>query len=235
MTSGIDAALVPEGQIAGTVTDSATHAAIAGVCVQVYDGSGSVVASAHTDASGAYTTPRLASGAHRVGFTDCNSLGYYTQYYKDKWTLASADPVSVTTGATTSKVDDALSLPGNITGKVIRSATGTPVVCLCVAAYNRNGQAENWALTDSHGNYTIPLGVPGSYRVGFYTVSCGSGGFFFVPQYYKDKATLARPIHLRSPWAPRHRGSTPRWSSEAKSPARSSEAVRQPPVPNWSR
>ena len=187
-TSGINAAMVVGGQIAGTVTDSATKAALAGICVQAYDSSGSEVASTQTNSSGVYTLSALPTGSYQVGFLDCSADTYLTQYYKGAATLTSADPIAVTAGKTTSGINAAMVTRGEITGTVTDSATNAPLAGICLDIFDSSGGIFAQSSTNANGVYTtIPL-PSGSYRVGF---NLGCGDSTYVAQYYNDRATLA--------------------------------------------
>jgi hypothetical protein len=188
-TSGINAAIAAEGRISGAVTDKTTQEVLAGFCVDVYDASGNVTASASTDATGAYTTPALPSGSYRLSFFSCDgSYTYPMQYYNGKATLSAADPVIVKNGATTAGVNAALVSGGQITGIVTDSVTHAPVAGICALALDSNGNNVIMASTDATGAYTIPDLQTGPYRVEFYS-QCGTMNY--VTQYYNGKATLA--------------------------------------------
>lgn len=105
---GINAVMVPEGRITGTVTDSATGAPLAGICVDTYDGTGTIISSVPTDTTGVYLTPRYPAGTYRVGFFDCGASTYAAQFWKDQTTLAAANPVTVANGLTTSGINAAM-------------------------------------------------------------------------------------------------------------------------------
>jgi hypothetical protein len=192
-TSGINAAMVVGGQITGTVTDSATKAALAGICVQANDSSGGEVASTQTNSSGVYTLSALPTGSYHVGFADCaagpdNAGTYVTQYYNGKATLASADPIAVTAGTTTSGINAAMVTHGQITGTATDSATGAPLAGICLDVFDSGGGITAQSSTNANGAYTtIPL-PSGSYRVGF---DLGCGDSTYAAQYYNGRATLA--------------------------------------------
>ena len=191
-TSRINAAMVAGGQITGTVTDRATKAALAGICVQAYDSSGGQVASAQTNSSGVYTLSALPTGSYHVGFADCASgpdyAGtYVTQFYNSKATLASANPITVTAGTTTSGINAAMVTHGEITGTVTDSATHAPLAGICVYVYDSSGSLVAGVLTDSNGAYVSPRFYAGSYQVGFF--NCGASTY--TSQYYNDQATQA--------------------------------------------
>ena len=192
-TSGINAAMVVGGQIIGTVTDSATKAALAGICVQADDSSGGEVASTQTNPSGVYTLSALPTGSYHVGFADCaagpdNAGTYVTQYYNAKATLASADPIAVTAGKTTTGINAAMVTHGQITGTVTDKATHVPLAGICLDIFDSSGGITAQSSTNANGVYTtIPL-PSGSYRVGF---NLGCGDSTYAAQYYNGRATLA--------------------------------------------
>ena len=187
-TPAINAAMVAGGQITGTVTDRATNTALAAICVQVYNSSGAVAASTQTNSSGVYTLSALPTGSYHVGFLDCNADTYVTQYYNRKTTLASADPVAVTAGTTTSGINAALVAHGEMTGTVTDSATHAPLAGICLDIFDISGGIFAQSSTNANGVYTtIPL-PSGSYRVGF---NLGCGDSTYVAQYYNNQATLA--------------------------------------------
>ena len=201
-TTGIDAALAPGGQISGTVTDADTHAAVADVCVTVYDSAGNAAGSVTTDAGGQYTLPGLASGSYRVAFDvsflscfEAGGTGYYAlQYYSDGASLATADPVSVTAGSTTSGINAALQPGGRISGAVTDAGTHAPISGVCVTAYDPSGNAVDYGFTDASGNYTISGLASTGYKIGF---DAGNGGCIsggtgsYAVQYYDGQSTLA--------------------------------------------
>ena len=186
-TTGIDAALQPGGQITGTVIDAATHAAVANACVNVYDTSNSFVGSGTTDSAGHYTISALASGSYKVGFQSCAAGSYQPQFYNNKGSLATADPVSVTAGSTTTGIDAALQPGGQITGTVIDAATHAAVANECVSVSDASNNSVGFGQTDSAGHYTISALASGSYKVGFQSCSGGS----YPPQFYNNKGSLA--------------------------------------------
>jgi hypothetical protein len=86
-----ESVIVTYGQISGTVTDSDIHGPIAGICVEAYNSTGGVVASAQTNASGVYTLSPVLAGSDRVGFSSgCGAGNYVTQYYNRQASLAAS-------------------------------------------------------------------------------------------------------------------------------------------------
>jgi hypothetical protein len=181
-TTGIDQALPQAGLIAGTVTAGGTG--LADVEVTVYDADRSAVAVAFTGSDGTYTVGGLEAGSYFVGFTPFSSTGLAPQFFDSEPTLASADRVVVTAGATASGVDASLS-PAPGTGQITGSVTGAPPSGVTVEAFPA-GQtsAVQFASPNSDGFYTLSGLTPGTYRVGFFA----SGQ---VTQFYDAKPSLA--------------------------------------------
>jgi len=102
--NGISAKMVPAGKLTGTVTNTAA-APLGHVCVDALDANtGTVINNAETNAQGQYTIGSLPAGSYKVEFVDCGQQGYNAQYYKNQPTFAAANPVSVTSGVTTSGI-----------------------------------------------------------------------------------------------------------------------------------
>ncbi|HEV3093511.1 MAG TPA: carboxypeptidase regulatory-like domain-containing protein [Solirubrobacteraceae bacterium] len=188
-TSAVNAALVPYGSIAGTVTDASTGHALQYVEVEAYDSSGQVVQSAPTSSTGAYTLSNLPPGTYALYFYDYSSVtGYVAQYYNDQSTLAAADGVTVNPGATTSAINAALVPEGAITGTVTDGNTHEAIPGIEVDVYDSTGTLVGLGTSSSTGQYTVGYLQPGTYRVGFYGQDSANQS---VTQYYNQEATLA--------------------------------------------
>jgi Carboxypeptidase regulatory-like domain len=183
---GVDAALQLGGQVSGTVSDAATHAAVEGVKVTVYDGGGNSVGVGVTDASGKYTVAGLAAGSYQVEFATA-SLTYLPQFYSGKGSLESADPISVAAGQSVSGIDAMLQPGGQVSGTVTDAATHAGVPGVRVTVYDANEIGIGVASTDASGNYTVSRLTAGSYRVGF--AAAGAAGNY-VKQFYNGRASL---------------------------------------------
>ena len=188
-TSSVDQALTPSATISGAITDAATHAGVSGALVSAYNTSGSVVASVFTDLTGRYTLSNLPTGAYRVGFTDYNSSqNYLPQYYDGKATLATADPITLATGANRSGVDGALTPGAQIQGTVTDASTGNPVQGAFVKALGSDGTALSTATSDAQGHYSLGGLAAGTYYLSVYPTSTSLN---YLAQYYNGKSTLA--------------------------------------------
>jgi hypothetical protein len=168
--TGIDFSLVPGGgQIAGTVTSSATGLPLAGVTVLILDGNGNVpFASAITNASGQYLTDG-GSISGSVFVITLNSLGYQDESYNNHkcpdLNCNASDAVSVVMGVTTNNIDFALDLGGRISGKVT-DANGTPLPNITVRISDSTGNDADAPVTDAAGNFISAGLASGSYYAG---------------------------------------------------------------------
>jgi 5-hydroxyisourate hydrolase-like protein (transthyretin family) len=194
MTSNINAVLSRGGQITGQITAADGGAPLEDVYVEVYDSSGDWAGSAWTNAGGVYTTTGLATGSYRLYFSTVDYIG---EYYNDKTSLATANPVNVTAPNLVGGINAVLARGGKISGRVTAADTGAPLSDVRVGAYDSNGTEVRSTYTDSCGNYTI-TGLPtGNYRVRFYgvTICADAGGSYvlktYVGEYYSDKPSLA--------------------------------------------
>jgi hypothetical protein len=110
-TSDIDAAMQLGGIITGKVTAVATQDPIEGLRVcgwSISDESGERCP--ETNANGEYTLTHLEAGTAAVEFGTpfSSNLGYVTEFYSGKASLAEATPLSVTPGVTITGIDATL-------------------------------------------------------------------------------------------------------------------------------
>ena len=131
--------------------------------------------------SASYEIRQLPSGIYKV-YT-ANSDSFVDEYYNNKPDWASADPISVTEGATTSGIDFTLAVGGKITGTV--TLPGASSVTILVYAVNTgtgdfySGYAIN--PSGNSANYEV-TGLPtGTYKV--YTYNFQG----YLDEYYNDK------------------------------------------------
>ena len=183
---GIDAALDPTtGSLAGTVTDG--KGALANVAITVYDGEGKVAATTETDSEGEYAVSGLPAASFSVQFS---ATGYETQFYSDEPTLAEADPVTVSAGATQEGIDATLAAElGGIEGTVTDGQG--PLANVAITAYDGEGKAAASTATDSEGEYSVP-----DLPVDSYSVQFSAAGY--ETQFFDGKATLgdADPVSV---------------------------------------
>jgi hypothetical protein len=119
-TSGINAAMQLGGIITGRVTAAATQDPIEGLRVcgwSISDESGERCP--ETNANGEYTLTHLRAGATAVEFGTpfSSNLGYVSEFYGGKASLAEATPLAVTPGVTIAGIDATLHAVGEETVK----------------------------------------------------------------------------------------------------------------------
>ncbi len=111
-TTTLNAVLVANGSITGSVTGSASSAPVAGICVAAYASTTATepAAVAITVGNGSYQISFLPPGTYLVKFSSgCGASGYATQWYKDASSATTATAVSVSPGAAVSGVNAAMS------------------------------------------------------------------------------------------------------------------------------
>jgi hypothetical protein len=180
--SGIDAVMQTGGQITGTVTSASTNGPIADIQVCALGEIGDQCDK--TNSSGEYTVSGLATGSYEIDFSALGDLGYLSQYYNGKASYSEAESVSVTAGNTTTGINAAMAVGGEITGKVSSAVTKLAVAGIDVCAYPKSGDG-GCASTNSSGEYTIVGLVTGEYTVAFYAYN----GLNYLSQYYDGKTS----------------------------------------------
>ena len=196
-TPNINAALIVGGQITGTVTDAGTHDPLEGICVGAFSADETFSGESCTDAAGVYTIVGLHTGNYTVEFFDESGSGYLIQYYNDQSTYSTANAVSVTQATTTSGINAAMILGGDITGTVTDANSKAPIESANVCASVSAGLPVACASSDSVGNYTISGLASGSYVVSFE----GPAESSYLEQWYNDQPTesTADPVTVTAP------------------------------------
>ena len=211
--AGIDARLSLGGAIAGAVT-GAGGAPLADVLVLGIDTRGTADAGddelgglALTGADGAYTVPGLATGSYVVAFiTELTGnpavAAYFDKYYSDTTSFDAAARVPVTAGATVKSVDAALTLGGQIRGRVADETSGAALDGVLVEVYAASDRATlvAFAITDERGEYaTTSLATGASYIVRFDPI-VGGGAGAYAAEYYSNAPAPgdAQPIDVSS-------------------------------------
>ncbi|MCU0286523.1 MAG: carboxypeptidase regulatory-like domain-containing protein, partial [Acidobacteria bacterium] len=192
-TTRIDAQLLTGGSVTGTVTDLSGNP-IQNLSVNLYLTSGSYKPTT-TNANGEYEIGGLAAGNYKIYFNG-SSTDYCSEWYADKTSYSSADPISVTTGQTTGAINAQLILGGTLNGQV-SNESGIGIQNVRIRMYDANGRQVSYSSTNSSGIYTLSSVLPGNYRVYFDTTNV-SGNYVF--EYYNDKFVLsgANPINIIS-------------------------------------
>lgn len=174
VTSGVNATLAPAGKISGVVRNTAGRT-LGNICVTATDAATKATGTTFTVRHGHYVLPDLPAGRYKVEFTNCGATdfgfgfgpNYANQWYKGKSTAASADPVVVKGGATTTGINAALRPGGAIAGQVVFKRGSRPVAFVCVAAFTPDFSVFSEGLTDRRGNYVLNGLSTGNYLVEF--------------------------------------------------------------------
>jgi len=166
--SGIDAVLTLRAEIAGTVTDFRTGAAMPGICVTAGGPETFYALQAATDATGHYMfRPDAGTGTVSVQFGPCpgSAWCYFSQWYHHHARQEDADPVAVTSGAVTT-VDETVSTGAVVDGVVVDRTTGAPLAGIEVTMKSDTGRVVS-RTTAADGTYRFDCLLSGTYTVRF--------------------------------------------------------------------
>jgi hypothetical protein len=186
------AAAVSTGGISGTVTEGISGPPVY-TDVHLIDEDGPDSAFTCTGADGTYTFSNLSPGNdYRVLFASSSGvrmgdpcpggIGYHPQFYNDKQSVETADPVVVTAGVMTTGIDAALlRCTTVISGTVTDASSHASIQGATVSAYSLPGEPFETATTDA-GSGAYELTVTGGtfLRVGFAAPG-------YVSQFYADE------------------------------------------------
>jgi Carboxypeptidase regulatory-like domain len=182
-TAGVNAELGLGARIAGTVTDSSSHLAIAHVSVCANGSTGH--SCAETDASGKYLIEGLASGSYTIEFSPAfaSGLNYLTQYYNDKAKSSEAEPIVVIAEETAGPVNAEMHPGAQIKGSVTDASTHSAIAGVSVCANPASAEASGGcASSNAAGEYVIAGLATGKYKVEF---APSSGNY--QRQFYSEK------------------------------------------------
>jgi hypothetical protein len=175
------------GKITGTVT--VPEAPLWGITITANDTASkrsySGEASDFVAGSADYVIKRLPTGIYKLNTSGFFS-NYVDEYYDDESSWASADPVSVTEGITTSPIDFTLDSGAVIEGNVSIPGKG-PLAGIPVLGLYASDPFE-WSgsgVTDADGNYSL-IGL----RSGYWKL-CAYGDTIYAFEWYDDKDTWA--------------------------------------------
>jgi ELWxxDGT repeat protein len=164
--TGVEISLSKGGRISGRVTDAATGAGISAAAVSIFNASNRLVASAVSDASGAYVSDGgLQAGNYRIEVT-------HPQF--NKGVVQSG----IATGA-----DVVLTRAGEVRGRVIDETSGRPVPFMNVTVFDAERKLSFFGVTAADGTYRVPVAN------GTYTVSVSREEF---PQRYTAQEHSSR-------------------------------------------
>lgn len=189
VSPSVDVNLVRGGTVTGIVTGPAGVPLVqpSEVYVTAYNSLGSAVATATVSEAGAYSLAGLPTGLYRLEFRDSFST-YVSEFYSGKSTLDEATPISVTTGQTTTAVDESLAAMGAIVGSV--TATGGSTLdangMISVRAYNSVATVVAEVEVQPNGGFYLADLPVDEYRLQFVDASDT-----YLTEFYANKQTLA--------------------------------------------
>ncbi|MGB5684192.1 MAG: hypothetical protein WBM35_00150 [Candidatus Electrothrix sp.] len=179
-------------KITGTVTeeDSLGGVKISGVLAMAYDADGNWATSAKlTGDDGVYSLGGLRTGDYRIQFRAAFT-GYASEWYLDKYTLNTADTMTISS-LNDELVSDVELGPGDsISGEVIDSK-GTAIVGAVVKVYDSNSDSTDSPIgivtTGGDGTYVVAgLPLTKTFRVQFFEREGDGSGAGFT-EWYNDK------------------------------------------------
>jgi hypothetical protein len=206
---GPAASAAAAGSISGTAVAAGSGAPISGlsVCAEENYVGGVFSGCTATDASGRYAIGGLPAGSnYQVEFSSTGELNFLTQYYRGKEGLGNWDPVTVTDGTSTERIDAVMNPGAQISGRATEEGTGAPAaeVEVCVldpAPTPRAEEFERCADTGATGDYTVRSLPAGTYVVVFARYRPPVDSEKFGEIYYAGAATetAATPISIAPP------------------------------------
>ena len=168
-TSGIDFALAPGASISGTITDAGTGLPIeTEIEVAIYSSTGTLLGYTSTDGEGAYELGGLPSGTYyaRTIFAGAHIKEIYDNLAGNYSTPATdGTPIAVTAPAATTGIDFQLVRGGAVSGTLVASGTGAPLVYSIVYAVMSDGHTVVSAIESDSTTYTLPGLPPGAYYI----------------------------------------------------------------------
>jgi hypothetical protein len=173
LETSLNGTVGPAGAIKGTVTNGSGRP-LGNICVQAVDPTTKDFVGAEegplTGGHGRYLISSLAPGRYLVQFSSCVGGNYATQWYRNGTNLATAKPVVVRSGQTTTGVDPALHVGGKIVGTVTGPG-GKPALDICIQASDLPSDSFQFSGTDKTGHYVLSGLDSGHYSVSF--APCG--------------------------------------------------------------
>ena len=168
-TTGVDAVLPLSGSITGVVASPVGHR-LSGICVSAVNLAGQDpfnYAPEVLSHRGGYRITGLAPGRYGVLFDVCGgSSNYAAQWFPAAASEASARPVAVRAGQTTTRISTVLTGGGSISGRVTSAVPGEAPRGFClVAATDSAGNVMSWAVTSKKGGFDLRHLRAGRYDV----------------------------------------------------------------------
>jgi hypothetical protein len=198
--SNTNAVLEVGGQIIGQVTATEGGTPLSNVSVSAYyeNSTGTHhVASTFTDGTGIYALNGLAAGTYYLEFDAPSNVNYVDEFYNNQPSLASADPLAVSLGATT-PASAALETGAILDGTVTAVPGGAALSNVSVVVYTSTMSTSSLVSTSTNfvGHYEV-LGLrAGTYYLKF-NASYGSA---YLDEFYNNQASLAEadPVAIAS-------------------------------------
>ena len=188
-----NAANAADGTISGTITDEQSGDPIAGVTIYVYTANYGYGAYAYTDQNGTFTTSALPPGDYKIQYNAPYQSAYLSEWYNNKTSFNTADPVTL--GTTDTTANASLAKGARISGTVTADGTGTPIVNATVYVSQVDGYATVASgYTDQNGIFTTSALPPGDYKIQ-YNAPYQSA---YLSEWYNNKASYdtADPVTL---------------------------------------
>lgn len=205
-TGNIDAELHHGSRIVGAVSNVSTGLPIEHIDVCAYVAStGEYAECGYATASGEYEIKGLAPGSYKVEFFSpalCGEFGcqppkYIRQFYKEKPSLAEAEPLTVGSETTLGGINASMQQGGYISGTVIDAESLAPVEGVLVCAYPIGSTVSiDCEISEPNGEYLLGGMATGSYLVEFTPDASNTLGY--QTQFYEGQASLdqANPVSV---------------------------------------
>lgn len=190
---GKDFSLQVGGKITGTVTLSGAFYVSAAIYAIDTTHKATYYSSAFGVGSSVdYSVKKLHAGTYKL--RTMNAMGYVDVYYNDKSSWATADPVPVTLGSTTSNKNFTLSLGGTIQGLVDCFDT-TLTDVLVYGLYVPDPEWLSYGFTDENGDYTLTGLRSGNWKI----IASGDTTYAFQWYWYTDTWSSADIVNITAP------------------------------------
>jgi Carboxypeptidase regulatory-like domain len=148
--------------------------------------------------AGSWTVRGLLPGQVKVHFSSANGgiVSYFVEdeFWKDKFSLGSATPVTATAGVITGGIDAVVTRTGNISG-MITKPDGSPLRDVRVFLKRSDGRRAGPFTSGQDGRYVAYGLRPGQWSVAFVPATST-----YLTGYYSDSATLAGATPVTVTW-----------------------------------